>query len=350
MKEHQKNWLQRNLRRGANITAAVVIAALVGLLMAAFLFESNLYPAAWLRSRLRQEPLPAVDASASAQWSGEWDQVPNFWAAWDDGDGKLQALPEDYKRMPIPRVAGEYVYIGGTLTFRGLDVVVETPNVTRADLVAEYWDGRGWVGSGTDGTRRKWVALDHSGKVRSGERDWKVDTLLWEDRAAEESKAAEGYWLRFSVTADLSEDLEASASIASNAPSLLLSGWDLRFHRWTACENRQRAGRSGKTISVTVLDSDGDPVQGVKVGFDTEPSSGIVYDHPDFWGLTDASGSVAWDHLGIPTTYGVWLNDVHVVSNVLTSFGYAYCGTGPGSWRSTIRPGLVSWTLELQQQ
>jgi len=322
-----------------------VVFALVWLALAAFVFESDAYPAAWLRWRTGRDSSPAVDVSAPAQWEGGWDEIPTFWGAWDSGGGELQALPEEYFRLPLPRVVGEYVFIGGSLPWRGLDISVKVPNANRATLISEYWDGRGWVGKGgLDGTRRNWITLYHSGKVSvEWWRDWGVRTLVVE------GEAVKAYWIRFSVTAALSEDLEALAQIIHNAPTVEGIGWELLFHKRTACQNRP----GYKKIYMTVLDEDGRPLQGVKVGFDTEPSSGIVYDHPNFWGLTDGNGYLEWDHLGVPTIYNLFVGDMHIAGNIRTDFANEYCKPPGSPWwsgnRPVNRPGIVSWDLELRR-
>jgi len=332
MKEQQKNWFQKHWWGLCVIGLAIV--AVVGLLA--------LKP----RAALELQPAPAEDTSIVVQWSGEWDPFPQFWGAYSSEAGEdLQSLPEEYKRFPVPRWITETVYIGGSLIWRGLDVAVQVSNQNLADLVVEHWDGYRWKVVGLDGTRKDWKTLDHSGIVTLGNpKHWSAHTLT---RAGEAIKA---YWIRLSVTADLSEDLEGAASTMHDAPSLVADGVQLRAHRYTACENFQRAGWSGKMISVQVLNPEGNPVPGVKVGFDTEPSRGIAYDHPDVWAFTDENGYVTWDSLGIPARYRVWINDVLAVTNVRTDFGNEYCGEGRRNWRAINKPGRYSWALELRQQ
>ncbi|MBC8248276.1 MAG: hypothetical protein H8E90_01235 [Anaerolineales bacterium] len=50
--------------------------------------------------------------------------------------------------------------------------------------------------------------------------------------------------------------------------------------RRSACDNRPGL----KKIYVKVLDDKGEPLSGIKVRFDVEPSQGIAYDHPNVWG------------------------------------------------------------------
>ena len=333
MKKHQeRNWFRKHW---VFVLTGLAIAAFVGGALA-------LRP----RAALELQPAPTEDAPIVVQWAGEWDPFPQFWGAYSSEAGEdLQSLPEEYKRFPVPRKVGEHVYIGGSLIWRGLDVAVQVPNQNLADLVVEHWDGYRWKVVGLDGTRKDWKTLDHGGKITLGNpKYWSAHTLTVA------GEPLEAYWIRLSVTADLSEDLEGAASLTHNAPTLLVDGWQLRAHRYTACENRQRAGWSGKMISVRVRNTEGNPVPGIKVGFDTEPSRGIAYDHMNVWAFTDENGYVIWDSLGIPTQYRVWINDVLAVTNVGTAFGNEYCGEGRRNWRAINRPGIYSWALELRQQ
>jgi len=93
--------------------------------------------------------------------------------------------------------------------------------------------------------------------------------------------------------------------------------------RLSACDNRPGL----KKMYVTVLGANGVPLEGVSIIFDVEPSEGIVYDHPDFWGKTDENGYVEWDHLGVPTRYMLWVDDDEnpLIENIRTDLGYEYC-------------------------
>lgn len=121
--------------------------------------------------------------------------------------------------------------------------------------------------------------------------------------------------------------------------------------RLTACENRP--GR--KILYVTVLDDESRPLERVKVRFDTEPSSGIAYDHLNVWGTTDENGYLEWMHLGVPTRYQLFMenDEVPLIENIRTDLGYAYCRP-PGSlfrgWRPTNRPGIYSYRIEIQRK
>jgi len=121
--------------------------------------------------------------------------------------------------------------------------------------------------------------------------------------------------------------------------------------RRSACDNRPGL----KKIYVTVYDGLGNPCRGVKVRFDTHPSSGVVYDHPDFWGYTDTDGYVEWDHLGVPTRYRLFMgNDaVPLIENIRTDLGNEYCrqeGTVLGGWRPVNRPGFYSYDIVITRR
>jgi len=121
--------------------------------------------------------------------------------------------------------------------------------------------------------------------------------------------------------------------------------------RLSACDNRPGL----KKIYVTVLDDRGEPLQGVKVRFDVEPSQGIAYDHMNVWGGTNESGYLEWDHLGVPTRYVLWMEDdeTSLVENIRTDLGNEYCcppGSVVGCWRPINRPGIYSYRIEIQQK
>jgi hypothetical protein len=120
--------------------------------------------------------------------------------------------------------------------------------------------------------------------------------------------------------------------------------------RLSACDNRPGL----KMIYVWVTDDRGEPLMGVKVRFDTEPSYGIAYDHPNLWGVTDENGYLEWDHLGKPTHYLLWIEDdeIPLVENIRTDLGNEYCRPGGesqvGGWRPINRPGIYSYRIEIQ--
>jgi len=122
--------------------------------------------------------------------------------------------------------------------------------------------------------------------------------------------------------------------------------------RLSACDNRPGL----KKIYVTVLDEEGGPLADVKVRFDTEPSTGIAYDHPNVWGCTNIRGYLEWDHYGVPTRYRLWMEDedIPLIENVRTDLGNEYCNPGtrfsPSGWRPINRPGIYSYRIEIQKK
>ena len=122
--------------------------------------------------------------------------------------------------------------------------------------------------------------------------------------------------------------------------------------RVSACDNRPGL----KMIYVTVLDERGDPLRGEVVRFDTEPSEGIAYDHLDIWGYTNAEGYLAWDTLGKPTRYRLWMGEdvVPLVENLRTDLGNEYCKPlGSSALMGNVpvnRPGIYSYRLEVQKK
>jgi hypothetical protein len=121
--------------------------------------------------------------------------------------------------------------------------------------------------------------------------------------------------------------------------------------RLSACDNRPGL----KKIYVTVLDDKREPLDGVRVRFDVEPSQGMAYDHPNVWGTTDENGYLEWDHLGVPTRYMLWMEDdeTPLVENIRTDLGNEYCRPGGsmlGGWRPVNRPGVYSYRIEVQRK
>lgn len=122
--------------------------------------------------------------------------------------------------------------------------------------------------------------------------------------------------------------------------------------RLSACDNRPGL----KKIYVKVLDDKGEPMSGIKVCFDTEPSQGMAYDHPNVWGMTDENGYLEWNHLGVPTRYMLWMEDdgTPLVENIRTDLGYGYCKPpGASSYmgnRPVNRPGVYSYRIEVQRR
>lgn len=125
-----------------------------------------------------------------------------------------------------------------------------------------------------------------------------------------------------------------------------------KAERLSACDNRPGL----KKLYVTVLDAEGVPMGGIKVRFDTHPSEGIAYDHPNVWGLTDENGYIECDHLGIPTRYMLWMegDEVPLVENIRTDLGYEYCKIpGARSYmgnRPVNKPGVYSYRIEVQRK
>jgi len=122
--------------------------------------------------------------------------------------------------------------------------------------------------------------------------------------------------------------------------------------RLSACDNRPGL----KKIYVTVLDDKGEPLRGVKVRFDVQPSEGIAYDHPKVWGVTDEKGNVAWDHLGIPTVYMLWMEDdeTPLIEGITTVLPNEYCKPPGTPWwrgnRPVNRPGIFSYRFEISRK
>jgi hypothetical protein len=129
--------------------------------------------------------------------------------------------------------------------------------------------------------------------------------------------------------------------------------WQVNIkERVSACDNRPGL----KKIYVTVLDQDGNPLQGIKVRFETEASEGIAYDHMNIWGLTNEDGYIEWDHLGVPTRYVLFMEDdeTPLIENIRTDLGNEYCKPPGSSWWSgnvpVNRPGIYSYRLEIQMK
>ena len=131
-----------------------------------------------------------------------------------------------------------------------------------------------------------------------------------------------------------------------------------RNERLSACDNRPGL----QMIYVRVRDEQGDPLEGVKIRFDTEPPSGIAYEHLFVWGVTNEDGYLEWRHLGIPTQYRLFMgNDKQpLIKEINAAIGYEYCnpaGWPPSGsswhaygWRPVNRPGICSFRFELQRK
>lgn len=120
----------------------------------------------------------------------------------------------------------------------------------------------------------------------------------------------------------------------------------------SACKNRPGL----KKIYFTALNDAGDPLEGIKVRFDTEPSKGIAYDHRNIWGLTDENGYLEWDHLGKPARYHLFIGaeQTPLIENIRTDLGNEYCKP-PGSWwwqgnRPVNRPGIYSYRIVIRRR
>jgi len=270
-------------------------------------------------------------------WQGEWDPDPIFYSLWQPKGDELQSLPSEYLGLPLPRGKREYTFVGGSLPYRGLAIMMETPNTRHAGFVAEYWDGQDWQKTGLwDETN----GLTKNGKLLVTRKpNWTSHRL------AAEGKSMEAYWIRFSLINDLDPITAGWTDVIHDVPILLSPDWFMKKHRLTACENKPGL----KMIYVKVLDEKGRGIYEAEVGFNTEPSHGIVYDHPDFRGLTDENGYISWDSLGIPTIYNLSIDGEVVVQNIRLDLGNEYCGVGLGSWRPVNRPGIYSYWFELRQ-
>jgi hypothetical protein len=155
------------------------------------------------------------------------------------------------------------------------------------------------------------------------------------------------------IVSDLADEIESfEVPAGSEEPEVLPNTtWKVNTkERVSACDNRPGL----KKIYVTVLDDKNVPLPGVKVRFDTEPSEGIAYDHPNVWGLTNEQGVVEWDHLGVPTRYRLWMGDEEdpLVTNIRTDLGNEYCYINgrATSWRPVNRPGIYSYRIEIQRK
>jgi len=134
------------------------------------------------------------------------------------------------------------------------------------------------------------------------------------------------------------------------------SNWKMTHkQRLSACDNRPGL----KKIYVTVLNNKGEPLSGIKVRFDVEPSQGVAYDHPHVWGVTDENGYLEWNHFGVPTCYILWMEDdeVPLVENIRTDLPYEYCNPAPwppqgwyGGWRPVNRPGIYSYRFLVERK
>ena len=132
--------------------------------------------------------------------------------------------------------------------------------------------------------------------------------------------------------------------------------WEvLAISRLSACDNRPGYGR----FYVWILDGEGKYLGDVKVGFDTVPSEGQAYDHPNVFGVTGTRpgnrGYLWWMHLKIPTQYQLFVEDVLLIDRIRTDLGYEYCNPGsvvpwsPRNWRPVNKGGVYSYRIFLRR-
>jgi len=178
-----------------------------------------------------------------------------------------------------------------------------------------------------------------------------VDNLLMAPRIAVETVPlyvrAEGWqreWLEREIP-------EAEWPIVYENPD-----WEvLVVSRLTACDNRPGYGR----IYLWALDWQGGYLGQVEVGYDTRPSEGIAYDHPNIFGTTGTKpgnlGYIEWEHLKIPTEYRCFVQGALLIDHLTTALGNEYCNPGsvvpwnPGNWRPVNRPGIYSFRIVIQK-
>ncbi len=289
--------------------------------------------------RIRQQAAPAVLSQAAASqsyWRGEWDPDPVFYTLYQPRNGEVQSLPDSLLGIPIPREKGDYTFIGSNLPWRGLEVVIDIPNTTPSSLIAEYPSGSSWKKNVFDKTHYNYCTLSRDGRIAitPSARVWKMTTI----------NGIPAYWVRLSVTANLSPELSGWSIVTHNAPILADFNWEMKKRKLSACENRPGL----RNFYVMILGKDGKGVYEAEVGLDTVASHGRAYDHKNIYGLTDENGYLEWMHLGIPTVYNLFINGELVVENIRLDAGNEYCGTGRGSWRPVNKPGTYSFWFELQ--
>lgn len=109
----------------------------------------------------------------------------------------------------------DYLYVGYHGKFASRYFVVGTANTNTASLVAEYWNGSAWVAVDDlqDGTATGGKTLAQSGFV-----SWENDGL-WQESEVE---GRELYWIRFSVSANLSAGTTLQAIVNLFSDDLLL--------------------------------------------------------------------------------------------------------------------------------
>jgi len=330
----------------------VTMGVAVLVIVLGWFIGTDYYPAAWMRWGLGLGPEPVVSLP-EAQLAAEVTEPPQYWIFRVEDDQRTKVeYHEGALTSILPSKAEDSVEIYSTAPFDAVTFPWEEwESLPQVVLKAERWREGHWDESGS------WTM----GRVPAGPAEERGYRLTWGcgGWAEEDRIAVPGYHyqLAYTVRLTVSEDLpstELHTTFRSCVPV-----WDAEHPRWKVlsvtkrdpCSNTGTSGWSGKMIQVWVTDEKNQPMQGVEVRFDTEPSFGVVYDRPDFGGLTSRFGLAEWDSLGVPTRYRVWIgeDEAPLLTNVRVDLGNEYCQKGNWfSWRPGCRPGFHSYEIKVQ--
>lgn len=330
------------------VTMGVVVLVVLG----GWFVGTDYYGAAWLRWQLGLEAEPTV-VLPEAQLANEITETPRYWVFQvEDGQRTKVSYQAGELTSILPSKAEGSVEVYSTAPFDAVSFPWEEwDSLPQAVLKAERWREGHWDESSS------WTM----GRVPAGPAEARGYRLTWGCAGWEEKDriAVPGYQYQMAYAVRLTVNRDTPVNDLHTTFRSCLPQWDAEHPRWEvlwvkrrdACSNKGFSGWSGKMIQVWVTDEKGQPLQGVEVRFDTEPSYGVAYDRPDFGGLTSRFGLVEWNSLGVPTRYRIWMedDDAPLLTNVRVDLGREYCEKGnwlarrPGNW-----PGFYSYEVRVQ--
>jgi hypothetical protein len=330
----------------------VTIGVILLVLIAGWFVGTDYYGAAWLRWQLGFEAKPTV-VLPEAQLANEVTETPRYWVFQVEGGQRTKV---DYQAGELasilPSKAEGSVEVYSTAPFGAVSFSWEEwESLPQVVLTAERWREYHWDEGASQTMGRVPAGPPEERGVRV---TWGCDGWEKEDRVAVPDYHYQlAYLVRLTVSGDVPVN-ELHTTFRSCLPE-----WNAEHPRWDvlwirrrdACGNKGFSGWSGKMIQVWVTDEKNQPMQGVEVRFDVEPSYGTAYDRPDFGGFTSRFGLVEWNSLGVPTRYRIWMegDEEPLVTNVRVDLGREYCQKG--NWlarRPGCGPGFYSYEVRVQ--
>jgi len=128
-------------------------------------------------------------------------------------DNSLSSL----SKADVPMKPEDFLYVGYLTRFNELEITLhESNNSIAAVLSAQYWNGESWAALDIrDGT-----AADGATFARKGKISWQIPEG-WRTHIPLEARFPRGYWIRFSVSAGLSDSTAISEARVYGVPEPL---------------------------------------------------------------------------------------------------------------------------------